>query len=65
MILEAGWPLDQAYPSDAAVSLGDYRWVAPEHLPLAFTNPVRFDVDDDGAWTPPGLPEQGHPVPSE
>jgi hypothetical protein len=65
VILEAGWPLDQAYPSDAAVSLGDYRWVAPEHLPLAFTNPVRFDVDDDGAWTPPGLPEQGHPVPSE
>jgi hypothetical protein len=31
--------------------------VAPRFPPLAFSNPVRVDADDDGRWTAPGLPE--------
>lgn len=32
-----------------------YKLIAPEHKPLAFTNPVFVDADGDGTWTPPGL----------
>jgi hypothetical protein len=34
--------------------------LAPQFPSLAFTNPVRVDADEDGRWTPPGLPS---PVP--
>jgi hypothetical protein len=34
-----------------------YRAVAPGFTPFAFTNPIFVDADGDGAWTPPGLPD--------
>ena len=38
------------------VAGGDYAEVLPEFTPLAFTNPIFVDADEDGSWTPPGLP---------
>ncbi len=51
LLAEAGWPdrLD-----DYKVG-GTYAVVAADYVPFSFTNPVRLDVDGDGAWTPPGL----------
>jgi hypothetical protein len=37
-----------------------FRAVAPRFPPLAFTNPIRVDADQDGHWTAPGVPE---PIP--
>lgn len=48
VVVEAGWPLEAPTPEPAA--LGTYALVAPGHLPLAFTNPVRVDADGDGLW---------------
>jgi hypothetical protein len=53
-------PLDFARDSFVWVEvLGEpdetFRAIAPGFPPLAFTNPVRVDADDDGRWTPPGL----------
>jgi hypothetical protein len=50
ILAEAGWPLDD--PAAGAFALGTYSRVAPGYVPLAFTNPVRVDVDGDGSWTP-------------
>ncbi len=36
---------------------GVYRSVLPRRTPFAFTNVIRVDADGDGAWTPPGLPQ--------
>jgi hypothetical protein len=36
--------------------------LAPRFPSLAFTNPVRVDADEDGRWTPPGLPDPLPPV---
>jgi hypothetical protein len=33
-----------------------YSRVAPGFTPFAFCNPIFVDADDDGEWTPPGLP---------
>ncbi|MBN1336240.1 MAG: CehA/McbA family metallohydrolase [Deltaproteobacteria bacterium] len=52
LLAEAGWPEAR---QDIDVG-GLYAVVAPDYVPLAFTNPVRLDVDGDGVWTPPGLP---------
>ncbi len=32
-----------------------YRAVLPDFVPLAFSNPIWIDADDDGRWQPPGL----------
>ncbi len=66
----ASWPLSPAADAwvlaeaglaeadllgDEAVELpAPWRWVLPEYEPLAFTNPVRLDVDRDGEYTPGG-----------
>ncbi len=34
---------------------GDYAAVLPEFTPLAYSNPIFIDADEDGRWTPPGL----------
>nr|MCS5638696.1 CehA/McbA family metallohydrolase [Myxococcota bacterium] len=34
-----------------------YAQVAPGYTPFAFTNPIFVDADEDGDWTPPGLPD--------
>jgi hypothetical protein len=46
VLAEAGVPLDGA-PVPVP---GPYGIVAPEYVPVGFTNPVRLDVDGDGAW---------------
>jgi len=53
LLAEAGWP---EAAEDWLVG-GTYSVVAPGYVPFAFTNPIRVDVDGDGHWTPPGLPE--------
>jgi len=35
-----------------------YTAIVPGSNPLAFTNPIFVDADDDGRWTAPGLPER-------
>jgi hypothetical protein len=52
ILAEVGWPEAR---QDIDVG-GIYGIVVPGYVPFAFTNPVRLDVDGDGAWTPPGLP---------
>lgn len=34
---------------------GDYAAVLPGFTPLAYSNPIFIDADEDGRWTPPGL----------
>ncbi len=51
LLAEAGWP-DRLDDQNVG---GTYAVVASGYVPFAFTNPVRLDVDGDGAWTPPGL----------
>jgi len=51
LLAEAGWPEAR---DDHRVG-GLYAEVAPDYVPLAFTNPVRIDADGDGRFTPPGL----------
>jgi|GEM_PF-1482135 len=55
VMVEAGWPLAVPAPegAEALAVLGDYARVLPGYVPLGFANPVRLDVDGDGAWTPP------------
>ncbi len=53
LVAEAGWPLTQ--PRDRE-QLGLFADVAPDHVPIGFTNPVFVDHDGDGVWTPPGVP---------
>ncbi len=36
---------------------GLYRDVLPDFVPFAFTNPIFVDVDGNGRWDAPGLPE--------
>jgi len=50
ILAEAGWTLD-----DPELPGGLYAELAPGHVPLGFTNPVRVDVDGDGRWSAPGL----------
>ena len=38
---------------------GDFAAVLPGFTPLAFSNPVFVDADEDGQWSPPGLPHPG------
>jgi hypothetical protein len=52
VVAEAGWPL--GWERDPEL-LGLYADVAPEFLPIGFTNPIFLDVDGDGIWTPPGI----------
>ncbi len=51
------------FPADAFVTVevegepgGVYAEVLPGFVPFAFTNPIYVDADEDGRWTPPGLP---------
>ncbi|MFO0687808.1 MAG: CehA/McbA family metallohydrolase [Myxococcota bacterium] len=37
---------------------GVYRDVLPGFVPFAFTNPIFVDVDGNGRWDAPGLPER-------
>ncbi len=57
VVAEAGWPVDEARPTDHQAAFGQ-TWdrVAPGYLPIGFTNPVRIDVTGDG-WQAPGLPD--------
>lgn len=48
ILAEAGWPLSDEAPAPG----GLYAELAPGHVPIGFTNPIRVDVDGDGAWTP-------------
>lgn len=51
VLVEAGWPIDDPLgPVDS--DLGVYADVVPYYVPLAFTNPVRIDVEDDRVWSP-------------
>lgn len=51
LLVEVGWPLDA--PPEAVDDLpAAWRWSAPGHVPLGFTNPVRLDADGDGVWRP-------------
>ncbi|MFB1035538.1 MAG: hypothetical protein QMC38_09335, partial [Sinobacterium sp.] len=34
-----------------------YSLIAPTLKPMAFTNPVFIDADNDGQWNAPGLPK--------
>lgn len=34
---------------------GDYAAVLASFTPLAFSNPIYIDADEDGQWSPPGL----------
>jgi hypothetical protein len=42
----------------------DATWsaLAPRFTPLAVANPIFVDADGDGAWMPPGLPEDPPPL---
>ena len=58
VLVEAGWSLT----SDERPVGGAYARVAPGHVPIGFTNPVRLDGDGDGLWTArinSNLPEIG------
>jgi hypothetical protein len=35
-----------------------YSLLAPTLTPMAFTNPVFIDADNDGKWNAPGLPQR-------
>ena len=48
ILVEAGWPIEEQEP----VVDGDYAALFPGHVPMAFTNPARVDVDGDGRWRP-------------
>jgi hypothetical protein len=50
VLVEAGIPIDDRPGTRVVPRPGLYGLVAPEYLPIAFTNPVRVDVDGDGAW---------------
>jgi hypothetical protein len=55
ILAEAGWSL---LAEDRPQS-GPYAKVAPGHVPIGFTNPVRVDANGDGEWTArinPNLP---------
>jgi hypothetical protein len=58
ILAEAGWAPERLdRPTE-----GRYPRVAPGHVPIGFTNPVRVDTDGDGRWTPrvdPRLSEEG------
>ena len=62
------WVLAEAgFEGGPGARLGDYALVAPGHVPLGFTNPVRID-DGDGVWTPLGAAEaarRARPLPAE
>ena len=48
ILAEAGWAPERLdRPTE-----GRYPRVAPGHVPIGFTNPVRVDADGDGRWTP-------------
>jgi hypothetical protein len=56
--------LPLAFASDAFVTVevegpaeGFYRDVLPGFVPFAFTNPIFVDVDGNGRFDAPGLPE--------
>lgn len=56
VLAEAGTPIG-VMQSDVQVDWpAPWAWILPEYEPLAFTNPVRVDVDGDGAFSAPGLP---------
>ena len=42
----------------------DATWsaLAPRFVPFAVANPIFVDADGDGAWTPPGLPDDPPPL---
>lgn len=50
VLAEAGWPLEQSYPDNPLEALGLYHQVAPNYLPIGFTNPIWVDGDGDGRW---------------
>ena len=43
-------------PSDAADPRYIFTRIIPGGWPEGFANPLFFDEDGDGVWTPPGLP---------
>ena len=55
VLVEAGSRLDES--SSDPLNIFDEKWyvyrlLAPGHVPVGFTNPVRLDSDGDGFWTP-------------
>jgi hypothetical protein len=57
VLAEAGWPLEDASRPQGRI----FSEVAPGHVPVGFTNPVRIDGDGDGEWTPILDPEVSLP----
>jgi len=59
VIIEAGRDLARSLEADPTNSLreeyGHYAKIAVGHVPIAFTNPIYIDADNDQVWTPPGL----------
>jgi hypothetical protein len=55
VLAEAGEPMALLESGASAPLPEPWAWILPEYEPLAFTNPVRLDVDGDGVFTPPGL----------
>ena len=53
IVAEAGWFIDEAAPADPTTMFGDlYPKVAPNYVPVGFTNPIRVDADSNGEWKP-------------
>jgi hypothetical protein len=48
VVVEAGWPVEGPPPTPE--QLGPYLEVAPGHVPVGFTNPIRLDLP--GPWQP-------------
>ncbi|MSQ02063.1 MAG: hypothetical protein EXR71_09255 [Myxococcales bacterium] len=56
VLAEAGTPIGVMESGVSVDWPAPWAWILPEYEPLAFTNPVRVDVDGDGLFTAPGLP---------
>ncbi len=56
VLAEAGTPIGVMASAVKVEWPTPWAWILPEYEPLAFTNPVRVDVDGDGVFTAPGLP---------
>jgi len=61
ILAEAGWSL----LAEERPQSGPYSKVAPGHVPIGFTNPVRVDGNGDGEWTARNNPNLPGAAPSD